>query len=65
MVSPNEKDLNSQLAAENSLRRAKIDRMIKAKIDDNALELQASKDNRITSPLAAVSNVSRKHSPHT
>ena len=61
MASPNEKDLKSQLAAENSLRRAKIDRMIKAKIDDDALELQASKDTRISSPLAAVSKVSLKH----
>jgi hypothetical protein len=65
MASSNEQVLKSQLAAENALRRAKIDRMIKAKIDDDALELQASKDNRITSPLATVSNVRRKHSPQT
>ena len=63
MASPNEQNSKSQLAAENALRRAKIDRMIKAKVEDNALELQASKDKRITSPLAAVSNVSRKHPP--
>jgi hypothetical protein len=65
MASENEKVLKSQLTAENSLRRAKIDRMIQAKIQDNALELQASKDNRITSPLTSVSNVGRKHSPQT
>jgi hypothetical protein len=65
MASPSEQVLESQLGAENALRRAKIDRMIKAKIDDDALELQASKDNRITSPLAAVSNVSRTHSSQT
>ena len=65
MASPNEQVLKDQLVAENALRRAKIDRMIKAKIDEDALELQASKDKRITSPLAAMSNVRRKHSPQT
>jgi len=61
MASPNEKVLKSQLAAEDALRRAKIDRMIQAKIEDDALELQASKDSRIASPLAAVSKISRRH----
>jgi hypothetical protein len=65
MASPNDQVLKTQLAAENALRRAKIDRMIKAKIDDDALELQAPKNNRTASPLAAVSNVRRKHSPQT
>jgi hypothetical protein len=55
--------LKSQLQAESALRRATIDRMIKAKIDNDALEPQASKDSTtLTSPPAPVFEVGRKHS---
>ena len=55
--------LKSQLQAENALRRATIDRLIKAKIDDGALEPQAFKEGTaLTSPPASVFKVGRGHS---
>jgi hypothetical protein len=55
--------LKSQLQAENALRRATIDRLIKAKIDDGALEPQASKESTaLTSPPVSIFEVGRKHS---
>ena len=63
MATDDKNVLKSQLQAENALRRATIDRMIQAKIDDDALRPQASKDSTtLTWPPASVFEVGRKHS---
>jgi hypothetical protein len=63
MVTDAKGSSKSRLQAESALRQATIDRMIKAKIDNDSLEQQKSKDSTIlTSPPAPVFESDQKPS---